>query len=126
MVRAKKQELEWRDFLLRHAKDDTAIFKEEYDIKYERIFSGDPNLTILNEEEEEVEEFIRKVNDEAPSLRNEYDDLPSLSSAMGVSPVTFSELAMYSFSSIDQGFLKETKRIATSRQTLCLRVLLET
>ncbi|WXP58472.1 hypothetical protein WHU67_10945 [Escherichia coli] len=62
---------------------------------------GDPNLTILNEEEEEVEEFIRKVNDEAPSLRNEYDDLPSLSSAMGVSPVTFSELAMYSFSSID-------------------------
>ncbi|EFA4612342.1 DUF6387 family protein [Escherichia albertii] len=100
------QELEWRDFLLRHAKDDTAIFKEEYDIKYERIFSGDPNLTILNEEEEEVEEFIRKVNDEAPSLRNEYDDLPSLSSAMGVSPVTFSELAMYSFSSIDQGFFK--------------------
>ncbi|HFF6575521.1 TPA: hypothetical protein ACGD5Z_004088, partial [Escherichia coli] len=77
-----------------------------YDIKYERIFSGDPNLTILNEEEEEVEEFIRKVNDEAPSLRNEYDDLPSLSSAMGVSPVTFSELAMYSFSSIDQGFFK--------------------
>lgn len=100
------QELEWRDFLLRYADDDTAIFKEEYDIKYERIFSGDPNLTILNEEEKEIEEFIRKVNDEAPSLRNEYGELPKLPSAMGVSPVTFSELAMYSFSSIDQGFFK--------------------
>lgn len=100
------EELEWRNILLNSIGDDIDIFDKEYEIKYERIFSGDPNLTTLNSEEQEATDFIHKVNSEVPSLRNLYGELPKLSSDIGVSPLSFTELSMYSFSAIDQGFFK--------------------
>ncbi|MBW5825275.1 hypothetical protein H0I68_09400 [Yersinia kristensenii] len=100
------KELEWRDFLFRHLDDDSDIFEHEYEIKYNRIFSGDPNIEVLSQEELETEELIHHIGEQAPSLRNMYGELPRLSSREGVSPVTFTELSMYSFAAIKQGFFK--------------------
>ncbi|XRP05744.1 DUF6387 family protein [Enterobacter cloacae] len=99
-------ELEWRDFLYRNVNEDDLFFDEEYEIKYQRIFGGDPHLDIPNEEEKEIDEFVRKVNSETPSLLNMYGTLPHLPSALGVSPISFTELSMYGYSAIDQGFFK--------------------
>jgi hypothetical protein len=100
------KELEWRGFLFRYLGDEDGFFDHEYQIKYDRIFNGDPNIEIPNQEEAETERFINEVNDNAPSLRNLYGELPSISESEGVSPVTFTELSMYSFSAIEQGFFK--------------------
>ncbi|CNI55928.1 DUF6387 family protein [Yersinia pekkanenii] len=100
------KELEWRDYLFRDLDDDSDIFENEYQIKYNRIFSGDPNIEILNQEELESAELVRYINGQAPSLRNIYGELPRLSSREGVSPVTFTELSMYSSAAIEQGFFK--------------------
>lgn len=100
------QELEWRDLLYQAFSDDSGIFAGENNIKYQRIFAGDPHLEALNEEEKEINEYIQQINDEAPSLWNEHGDLPSLPSALGVSPVSFTALSMYGFTAIDQGFFK--------------------
>ncbi|ECL4593620.1 TPA_asm: hypothetical protein G4G45_003822, partial [Salmonella enterica subsp. enterica serovar Sandiego] len=56
------QELEWREFLYRNVNEDSLIFDDEYEVKYQRIFSGDPNLDVPNEEEKEISEFIKSVN----------------------------------------------------------------
>lgn len=103
------EELEWRDFLYRNVNEDSLIFQEEYDIKYKRIFSGDPNLIELNQEEKELDELVRKVNSEAPSLFNEYGCLPQLDSSEGISPISFSELSMYAHAAKEQGFIKNDK-----------------
>ncbi|ECY2635668.1 hypothetical protein F6847_26310 [Salmonella enterica] len=100
------QELEWREFLYRNVNEDSLIFDDEYEVKYQRIFSGDPNLDVPNEEEKEISEFIKSVNAQGPSLRTMYGELPKLSSSLGVSPITFTELSMYGYSAIDQGFFK--------------------
>ncbi|EIN1747143.1 hypothetical protein WDN15_000824 [Salmonella enterica] len=100
------QELEWREFLYRNVNEDSLIFDDEYEVKYQRIFSGDPNLDVTNEEEKEISEFIKSVNAQGPSLRTMYGELPKLSSSLGVSPITFTELSMYGYSAIDQGFFK--------------------
>lgn len=100
------KELEWRDFLYRNTNEDSLIFGEEYEIKYQRIFSGDPYLDIPNEEEKEIEAFIEEVNSQTPSLKNIYGNLPTIASSLGVSPITFTELSMYGYSAIDQGFFK--------------------
>ncbi|MBA0171239.1 DUF6387 family protein [Pectobacterium versatile] len=100
------KELEWRDFLFRNLSSDYDIFDHEYEIKYERIFSGDPNIDVLNQEEIENEELIHAIQEQAPSLRNEYGELPSLPARDGVHPITFTELSMYCFTSIEQGFFK--------------------
>lgn len=100
------EELQWRDILLNSLSDDIDIFDEEIENKFERIFSGDPNLTKLNSEERESSDFIRQVNAEAPSLRNLYGELPKLSSDIGVNPISFTKLSMYSFTAVDQGFFK--------------------
>ncbi|ERM14392.1 hypothetical protein L585_08745 [Pantoea ananatis BRT175] len=100
------EELEWRDFLYRNVSDDSLIFQEEYDIKYNRIFNGDPNLTTLNKDEKEIDDFVNKVNSESPSLLNDYGCLPQIDSSEGVSPISFSELSMYSYAAEKQGFIK--------------------
>lgn len=100
------KELEWRDFLYRNVNEDTLIFDEEYEIKYQRIFKGDPNLDVLNEEEKEINNFIQSIHNQTPSLRNIHGDLPRIPSSLGVSPITFTELSMYGYSAIDQGFFK--------------------
>lgn len=100
------QELEWREFLYTNVNEDSLFFGDEYEIKYQRIFSGDPNLEIPNEEEKEISEFIESVNAQGPTLRNMYGELPKISSSLGVSPITFTELSMYGYSAIDQGFFK--------------------
>lgn len=100
------QELEWREFLYRNVNEDSLFFGDEYEIKYQRIFSGDPNLEIPNEEEKEISEFIESVNAQGPTLRNMYGELPKIPSSLGVSPITFTELSMYGYSAIDQGFFK--------------------
>ncbi|ENW0763506.1 DUF6387 family protein [Salmonella enterica] len=100
------QELEWREFLYRNVNEDSLIFDDEYEVEYQRIFSGDPNLDVPNEEEKEISEFIKSVNAQGPSLRTMYGELPKLSSSLGVSPITFTELSMYGYSAIDQGFFK--------------------
>ncbi|EDF9459313.1 hypothetical protein GCC61_14350, partial [Salmonella enterica] len=97
---------EWREFLYRNVNEDSLIFDDEYEVKYQRIFSGDPNLDVPNEEEKEISEFIKSVNAQGPSLRTMYGELPKLSSSLGVSPITFTELSMYGYSAIDQGFFK--------------------
>ncbi|MBC8948944.1 DUF6387 family protein [Xenorhabdus sp. TS4] len=100
------EELELRAFLFILIEDYEDSEYYEYEIKFERIFSGDPNITIPNQEEKENEETIDYINSQAPSLINLHGELPSLPSRNGVSPITFSELAMYSFASIDQNFFK--------------------
>ncbi|MEN0583414.1 MULTISPECIES: DUF6387 family protein [unclassified Kosakonia] len=82
------------------------FFDNEYEIKYQRIFEGDPNLDIPNKEERENEEFIHSINDQTPSLRNMYGELPSISSGLGVTPISFTELSMYGYCAIDKGFFK--------------------
>lgn len=100
------KELEWRDFLYRDVDDDPSSFDREDAIKYERIFSGDPNLDVPNKEEKEIEEFIESAHAQGDSLRSIYGDLPKIASALGVSPITFTELSMYGYAAIDQGFFK--------------------
>ncbi|MEQ5286386.1 DUF6387 family protein [Providencia huaxiensis] len=100
------EELILRNFLFTLIEDYESSDYDEYEIKFERIFNGDPNITISNQEEREADEVIEYVNSQIPSLRNLYGELPSLPSKNGVSPITFSELTMYSYAAIEQGFFK--------------------
>ncbi|MEB5738605.1 DUF6387 family protein [Klebsiella aerogenes] len=100
------KELEWRDYLFNELANPSVFFDDEYDIKFNRIFSGDANIEVLSDEERDNLEFINAINEQTPSLRNLYGELPKLPSREGVCPVTFSELSMYGFTAIDQGFFK--------------------
>lgn len=98
------EELELRRWLFESLEQSNSVFEYEVEMKRERIFNGDPHISILNQKEQEHENAIRAINDQAPSLKNMYGELPKLSSGEGIRPITFSELAMYSFSAIDEAF----------------------
>ncbi|HDU8552040.1 TPA: hypothetical protein RG672_000181 [Morganella morganii] len=100
-------ELELRGLLFSLVEDYNPNDYDEYEIKIERIFNGDPNIVIPNEEEKENTEFIEIVDKNTTSLKSIYGELPSISSDLGVSPITFTELTMYSYAAVKQGFFKE-------------------
>lgn len=100
------KELEWRECLFNELANPHDSFDYENDIKFNRIFNGDANIEVLSDEERENLEFINSVQEQTPSLKNLYGELPALPSREGVHPVTFTELSMYGFSAIDQGFFK--------------------
>ncbi|HDF2363971.1 TPA: hypothetical protein PC505_000972 [Morganella morganii] len=100
-------ELELRGLLFSLVEDCNPNDYDEYKIKIERIFNGDPNIVIPNEEEKENAEFIEVVDKNITSLKSIYGELPSISSDLGVSPITFTELTMYSYAAVKQGFFKE-------------------
>lgn len=99
------QELEWRDLLFRYLREEGFdIENDEVYIKYERVFKGDPYLDQKNEDELEINNMIKSIHEQ-----NQYDrgeDLPSLDSKLGVSPLHFAELSFYACVAIDQGIFK--------------------
>ncbi|WP_272694890.1 DUF6387 family protein [Providencia sp. PROV144] len=100
------EELEYRELLFRISDSNDDLDYYEYEIKFKRIFSGDPNISVLNDEERREEDEYNRMQEDGGSLRSIYGELPKLKSGEGVHPVTFAELSMYSFSAIDSGFFK--------------------
>lgn len=99
-------ELELRGFLFTLIEDDEHIDFYEYEIKFKRIFNGDPNITVPNQEENDFKEEIDYINSQGESLRSLYGDLPKLNLGNGVLPISFSMLATYAYAAKEQLFFK--------------------
>lgn len=92
------KELEWRHSLFYCYDDEKSLDEQSFEdsIKYIRIFRGDPHLDVYSEEEiafnNEFDEYMI-TSGKAEALKR---DKPMLSHDIGVMPISFAELSIYS------------------------------